>query len=75
MDKFLAFLKGAALSKTMWACLGLVLAALAQPVQDWISTHPGLFSTLLGASFGALRVFTTQSLPDKGNPPGQGMTP
>lgn len=57
---------GALKSKTMWAAVALiVLGTVADPVQAWISTHPGLASTVIGAVFAALRAFTTQSLPEK----------
>lgn len=71
MDAILGALK----SKTMWAALALVVfGTLAEPVNAWISANPGIASTVIGAVFAALRAFTTQSLPAKGNPPGQGMS-
>lgn len=67
---------GAIKSKTMWAAVGLAaLGELAGPVQDWITNHPGLAATLIGAVFAALRVYTTQSLAEKGSPPSPPVSP
>lgn len=53
-------------SKTIWfGAAAAVLPVLAQPVQDWIATHPSAFSALVGAVIIALRTFTTQSLAEK----------
>lgn len=68
MDK----LWGALKSKTIWvAVIAAALPFIAPPVQDWIAANPGFYSAALGMAMMALRAFTTQSLAEKGNPPGQ----
>lgn len=68
MDKIIGALK----SKTMWVAVAMAaLPFIAQPVQDFIASHPGAAGTAMGVAMATLRAFTTQSLAAKGNPPGQ----
>lgn len=61
---------GALKSKTIWFSVAtILLGALVAPVQAWISAHPGLAATVVGAMFAALRGMTSTSLSEKGAPP------
>ena len=54
-------------SKTMWAAVvTAVLPFISEPVQDWITLHPGPYAALAAALMAALRFFTKDSLNEKG---------
>ena len=60
---------GALKSKTIWvSILTILLGALADPVQAWISAHPGGAATVVGLVMAGLRLVTNQSLAAKGTP-------
>lgn len=61
---------GALKSKTMWAgIITIVVTAVSQPVQDYITAHPGTAGTIAGLALMILRTFTTQSLASKASGP------
>lgn len=61
---------GALKSKTIWvAVAGILVTALADPVQAWIAAHPGLAGTVAGLVMTALRTVTTSPLAAKGTTP------
>lgn len=68
-------LLGAVKSKTLWAALATLVLANVPGITAWVSANVPVVGSSLGVIFALLRVFTTQSLEAKGNPPNQGMTP
>jgi hypothetical protein len=60
---------GALKSKTVWVgVLTVIVTAIADPVQAWISAHPGATADLFGALMVGLRSITTSSLSAKAGP-------
>lgn len=67
MDKIII---GALKSKTVWVAIaGILVSALASPVQEWIAGHPGIAGTVAGFVMLALRSITTSSLAGKATTP------
>ncbi|CAB4242136.1 hypothetical protein UFOVP83_3 [uncultured Caudovirales phage] len=62
MDTIIGGLK----SKTIWLSVAaIIVPAISDGVQQWIATHPGTASTVVGVAFAVLRAVTTSSLAEK----------